>query len=176
MQYKFFSASMTREQIKAAYRELAKRWHPDLTHQDTTATMQAINAEYSAAMDAATRSEAPGKTESAYQWHAQNNDLVRQAIIDALKMFGPFHFVEIEICGAWLWIHGTARRGTSVANDAVLDLLKAAGYRFAPQKKLWYLALVPSKSRGSCSMDDIRAMYGSEFAAKPEQQPAQAIA
>lgn len=168
---------MTREQIKAAYRELAKKWHPDLSHADTTATMQAINAEYSAAMDAATRTEAPGKSESAYQWHAQNNDLVRQAIIDALRMFSPYQFVEIEICGAWLWIHGTARRGTSAQNDAVLDLLKANGYHYAPQKQLWYLALVRSKSRGSCSMDDIRAMYGSEFVAKPEQQqPAQAIA
>jgi hypothetical protein len=168
MIYKFFTAQMTREEIKAKYRELAKRWHPDLG--GDTATMQAINAEYAWAMDAATRTERPDANESTYQWHAANNETLRQKIEEAVRMFARFTAIEIEICGAWIWIHGTAKRGTSPENDAVIDLLKAHQYRFAAHKALWYYPVVPSKSHSSHSMEEIRSMYGSQFVKTGQQQ------
>ena len=38
--------------------------------------------------------------------------------------------LEIEICGSWIWVGGDTRPHK--------DVLKLAGYKWAPVKKLWH--------------------------------------
>ena len=166
--YRFFTPTMTRDEIKQAYRNLAKRYHPDMG--GDTATMQQLNAEYTAAMDTATRREMPGRSEASYTHQAATNETIRAKMEEALKVAQQFPFLEVEICGYWLWIHGTSKRGTSPENDAALDALRAAGYRFAHQKKLWYFATIPSRSRRESDMDEIRASHGSTFAQRADRR------
>jgi hypothetical protein len=155
--FAYFAGFKTRDEIKEEYRRLCRLHHPDLFANESpeiqaeqTRTMQAINTEYRAAMDAAVRAEKPGQSEASYAGSADVAERIRQAIEAVIR----FDQIEIEICGAWLWLHGETY--------AIKDHLKASGYRWGRQKRLWYFAGVASSSRTSHSMEEIRERYGSE--------------
>lgn len=78
-----------------------------------------------------------------------------KAIVDVLlKLEG----VEVELCGAWLWIDGNTYPHRSA--------LKAAGCRWSASKRKWYWRHEEDDcfwSRGTASMEEIRDKYGSEW-------------
>lgn len=159
----YFSECATAEQVKMRYRELCKRYHPDLGKPEETAertrAMQEINAAYALACATYRHEELKQKhaargwqapTEQDYADAAQVDERIREAIEKVIACAG----LEIEICGLWVWVGGETK-----ANK---ETLKDAGYKYAPQKLKWYFAGVPSaSSRGRFDMDDIRARYGS---------------
>ena len=61
--------------------------------------------------------------------------------------------LTIEICGSWIWVSGDTFPHRAV--------LKEAGYRWAPTKKMWSFGERKSYSRGGYDMDTIRAKHGS---------------
>ena len=71
--------------------------------------------------------------------------------------------LDIEICGAWVWLHGDTKPHK--------DTIKDAGFRWAPKKKLWYYrpADYKSKGRGKFSMDKIRETHGSQRVTQKER-------
>ena len=162
MSTQFFSPGMTRDQIKDEYRRLAKIHHPDLG--GNTATMQALNAAYTYAIDHATRDEMPGRSEASYTHQAATNETIRAKMEEAVRIMRQYPQLTIEVCGYWLWVHGTAK------GDPAIPALKAAGYRWAHNKALWYFATIPSGQHGKAwSMDHIRAEHGSEYVARQAQ-------
>lgn len=144
----FFRDCATAQEIKDLYRKLCRQHHPDLG--GDTATMQALNAAYDQACKQAQRTDRPGKSEGAYDYYSAGDTLVREAIEKVITLPG----ITIEICGWWVWLSGDTR--------AVKDQIKASGYRWAKQKSMWYFPGVPSRGKGTYSMDDIRQTYGSE--------------
>lgn len=153
----YFANFATRDEIKDEYRRLCREHHPDLfanespeVQAEQTRIMQAINAEYAIAMDKAVRAEKPGQSEASYAGSADLAERIRQAIEAVIR----FDNIEIEICGAWVWLHGET--------FPIKDHLKANGYRWGRQKRLWYFAGCASSSRSSHSMEEIRERYGSE--------------
>lgn len=170
MQY--FTTSLL-EEIKNEYRNLCKQFHPDLVQDIAekarrTPIMQAINAEYAILSAAARRNEEPARrkeqsrpepTETDYANMAGVDEYIRQAIEKVIR----FEFLSIEICGQWVWIGGTQKRGISAENDACLNILKETGYKWSGAKKLWYFAGVPAGwHKGQWDMNHIRAAYGSQ--------------
>jgi curved DNA-binding protein CbpA len=160
----YFASFKTRDEIKEEYRRLCRLHHPDLfatqgedIQAAQTRIMQEINAEFAIAMDAAVRAEKPGQSEASYAGSADLAERIRQAIEAVIRFDG----IEIEICGAWVWLHGETY--------PIKDALKEAGYRWGRQKRLWYFAGVSSSSRSSHSMDEIRDRYGSERVNRPSQ-------
>ena len=143
----YFPNHMTADDIKAEYRRLAMQYHPD--HGGDTATMQDINAQYSKAIDTATRNEKPGLSEDEYTDLANVNEAVRQAVAAIVNLPD----IEIEICGLWAWVGGNTY--------PVKDAIKAAGFKWASVKKMWYFAGVPARSHGKMDMNDIREAHGS---------------
>lgn len=144
----YFANCATSDEIKAEYHKLAKANHPDLG--GNTATMQTINTEYAFEINKAIRAEKPGKTEQEYTDLAEVNEVVRRAVEAIVNLPS----ITIEICGLWVWVSGNT--------IAVKGEIKAAGYRWASKKKMWYFAGVPASSFGKTDMDDIRSRYGSE--------------
>ena len=156
---------MPREAVRLLYRTLCKTFHPDMggTHEG----MVELNRQYDEAMDKATRQEMPNRSEASYTHQTETNRKIREAIEAMMR----FSFVEIEVTGWWVWVRGTKKRGTSVANDAALDALKAAGYRYASKKEAWYFAGIPvTHNRREHSMDEIRDAYGSDTVKKAQQE------
>jgi hypothetical protein len=103
---------------------LCRQHHPDLYANETeekqaeqTRIMQALNAEYAIAMDKAVRAEKPGQSEASYAGSADLAERIRQAIEAVIR----FDNIEIEICGAWVWLHGDTY--------PIKEHLKASGYQ-----------------------------------------------
>lgn len=137
------SDHVTPETVLAAYRRAAMKYHPDRNPAGDE-MMKAVNAAYESLKDYT------GDTEQDSSGAAYGDEL-NAALNVAVNCAG----LEIEVCGAWVWISGETR--------AHKDTLKGAGYRWAPQKKRWYFR--PSDwrsfSRGNMDMDEIRQRHGS---------------
>lgn len=69
--------------------------------------------------------------------------------------------LEIEICGSWIWVSGDTKPHK--------ETLKAAGYTWAPIKKMWSWKAAGYKRRfkGQWEMEKIRIVHGSN-AVKPQ--------
>lgn len=146
----YFANCRTLEELKAEYRRLAHKHHPDIG--GDTATMQEINRQYEATFNSMKHNT--GKTSvGADKYTETAAEFIR--IIDALvKLQG----ITVELCGAWLWISGNTK--------AVKEQLKAAGCRWSSKKKLWYWYPADMRvphARGKSSMQQIRDKYGSRI-------------
>jgi hypothetical protein len=137
------TGSYNQEIVKAAYRKACSIYHPDRNPAGLE-MMKMVNQAYEALKDL--EGESQGDSDSSTYGHDLNEAL------NAVISLG----LDIEICGAWIWLHGDTRPHK--------EILKAAGFMWAPIKKLWYFrpSDYKSKGRGKFSMDEIRAAHGSE--------------
>ena len=140
------SGKVTAEQVKAAYRKAAQRYHPDRNPAGTE-LMKLINTAFEELKDWSGNLDDEGAT----QYGAAYPEAVSDALNAIIGLFG----LEIEICGAWVWVYGNTKPHKTA--------LKEASFRWAPKKKRWYFRPEDwkSSSRGGVSMDDIRERYGS---------------
>ena len=157
----YFNSRMTADEIKAEYRNLAKRFHPDLnpaTRDECTKIMSEINAQYERAVKTAYREESGDK----YSRQTEDAMVNLASIISQIvTMVG----IEIEVCGSWIWIGGNS--------FPVKDELKGIGFKWSSSKKRWYYAEDLRKgAKGFYDMERIRAKHGSMHidSAKPKAQ------
>lgn len=135
------------EDIKKAYRKACSQYHPDRNPAGLE-MMKVINCAWQSLSDYVEG--------SVYFDSAQDDELnlseEMSAALNAIIHLG----LEIEICGTWIWVSGNTREHKEV--------LKAAGYRWAPKKCLWMWKPEgqKSKGRGKFSMDEIRLSHGSQ--------------
>ena len=128
--------------IKKAFRSLSKKFHPDINPAGNQMQI-ALNEAYAVLKD--------------FSGTLENKELnygedLNQALNSIIHCVG----LNIEICGAWVWVSGNSK--PFKAN------LKEAGFRWASKKKKWYFRPSDwkSKGRGKMSMDNIRLKYGSK--------------
>ena len=157
MESTWFKYCQSLEEAKTLYRKLARENHPDLG--GDTRTMQAINAEYARFQAEGARSSERTRQQAAHaegkktaaDYH--NLDDVIEALrvkIEAALNLG----LDVEVCGLWVWVSGDTRPHK--------EELKAAGFKWAPDKAMWFYPGVPSFNRQKRSMDEIRNMHGSQ--------------
>ena len=145
---KYFVDCKTIEQLKAEYKRLAKLHHPDCG--GDTQTMQEINAAYDLMFNRLNATAGhPDSTERPEDF---------RNIIDTLL---KLHGLTIEVCGRWIWVSGD----TYPHRDA----LKGLGFKWAANKKMWYLGELTHRNTRTMSMDHIRARYGSQIVTASEQ-------
>lgn len=146
---KYFTNINTLDELKAAYRRLSMKYHPD--RGGDTATMQEINAEHDELFERIKKQH----NASADEFHktTETPEEFREIIELLLKLEG----LTVELCGSWLWIGGDTRQHK--------ETLKAAGCRWSNNKKLWYWHHAEEGRkwrRGKATMSDIRMKYGSQ--------------
>jgi len=150
MQY--FTSNMNADEIKARYRDLAKRFHPDLnpnTRAECEEVMKQVNVQYETAVKLAYRNESGDKYSVS----------VEDAIVDLAPIISEIVVlpdIEIEVCGSWIWVGGLTL--------PVKNTLYHLGFKWSSAKRKWYHMGVASKGkkRGHYNMEQIRAKYGSE--------------
>ncbi len=143
--------------VKAAYHAAALKYHPDRNPAGAE-MMIIVNAAYEVLKDFA------GVVVAA----AQDGEFTYpEAVNAALNAIVALVGLNIEVCGAWVWVAGN----TYLHRAA----LKAAGFRYASKKQRWYFRPEgwKSASRGKFSMDDIRDKYGSS---EPNYTPSEQLA
>lgn len=152
---KYFNGITTAQELKAAYKKLAKQYHPDL-NPDGEKTMMQINDEYDYCVDhlselwnqtAKQAGRQPDKATTSQAMREYREIIARMITLDG---------INIELCGAWLWISGNTKPHK--------ETLKAIGCCWASKKLQWYWRpeeLKAVTSRKPLAMDQIRAKYGS---------------
>jgi hypothetical protein len=134
---------VTPEMIKTAYRRASSKYHPDKG--GSVEMMQAVNQAYESLKD--------------YQGAIDGgDDNYSDALNDAINAVINLKAIDIEICGAWVWVTGDTKPHAKALGK------NGAGFFFASKKKAWYFRPSDwkSSSRGNFSLDDIRANHGSQ--------------
>ncbi len=131
----------TLDMIKTAYRRASATYHPDRNPAGLE-MMKLINAAYQALSDYIPSTQKEETTDY--------GDKLNEAL-NAIIHLG----LTIEICGSWLWVSGDTRPHK--------EILKTAGFKWAPKKCMWNFRPEDYKSfnRGKWSIDEIRAAHGS---------------
>jgi len=152
MKIKWFEGVKTQEELKKRYRELAKKYHPDLPTGDTE-KMKEINNEYDYLKERLKNGQ-----------HKQQTAESMDAFRDAINTLVRIPDVEVEICGTWIWVGGNTK--------PYKDTLKNAGFWWSAKKRRWYWKPddSPRRKRGFYSMKQIREKYGSVILRENEQQ------
>ena len=152
MLHKYFTDCRTAEDVKATYKDLVKRLHPDNNPgNDTTALFQAMQAEYKEAFERLKTVHVNAEGEM----YEKATDETAEEYMDILDKLFKVPGIVIELCGSWLWITGNTKE--------CKDLLKELKFKWAGHKAAWYYHRDPWHKRGSSkmSLDDIRSKYGS---------------
>lgn len=151
---KYFQNCSTIEELKKEYRRLALINHPD--NGGNPETMKTINAEYETVFNRlkdihnkAAAEDTTGKKRKMNETAGEYMEVIQKII--------AFSGIVIELCGSWVWVSGNTYE--------YKDAFKAAGFRWASKKKMWYWRSEAdaTTSRGKMSMQDIRQKYGSEI-------------
>lgn len=145
---KYFEGLREEKDVKARYRELAKKHHPDLG--GDAEVMKIVTAQYEEVL--------AGCYQDAGKSITEIEELLKQDVEVArvLRKLLVLEDVKVEVCGLWIWISGNTRQ--------YKDQLKGWGCMWAPKKEMWYWRAAEHKKTGwrrNTSIDEIRAKYGS---------------
>jgi hypothetical protein len=152
----FFKNIKDLEDLKQQYKELCKKWHPDLNQIDTTEKMKRLNLEYSNALKTVKNSKGENLNENEIETNEELAEIVRQTII--------LEGLITEICGFWIWFTGDTKKHK--------ETLKRIKCKWASKKKAWYWKPFWSKSRGArgnTTLEEIRSRYGSNIVKNKSQ-------
>jgi len=148
---KYFKDCKTVEEAKALYKELVKKYHPDIAGTEFTAKMQEINAEFETAFEHLKRHRAED-TESAYY---SNTTETPQEFMNIINGLIHCDGLIIELVGRWIWLTGNTY--------AHRETIKKLGFRFSRQKVAWYWRKPEDQSknrRHDMTLDEIKDQYG----------------
>lgn len=128
------------EAIKKAYRKACSKYHPDKG--GSLKMMQAVNQAYEVLR------EFEGAVDAGSEGYAE-------ALNEAINKIINLQGINIEVCGAWIWVTGETKFHKAI--------LKEAGFWWAKKKVAWYFRPDDWKSagRGKWSLDRIRDQHGS---------------
>lgn len=147
------NGSASFDDIKAAYRRACSQYHPDRNPAGLE-MMKLINNAYQSLSD-----YVQGSVKDEPQFEAESLSDELNAALNAIIHLG----LTIEICGSWIWVSGDTRPHK--------EILKSAGYRWAPKKLMWsFCGGERTSSRGKFSMDDIRNRHGSVHVKEQERK------
>jgi len=133
----YFIDCHTVEAIKARYRELAFRWHPD-TGQGDTAIMSEINNQYHKSL-----ARANGQTSDDGKHTYNYKQDIEQALIDKIGQILALRRSDIDVAliGTWLWITGNTRE--------CREDLKKLGMKWHTNRQAWYFHVEKWQGRRS---------------------------
>lgn len=156
---KYFASCTCVEDLKAEYKRLALKHHPDCG--GDTATMQEINAAYEKAFSRLKdiHRAASGETYKA----AEPTQETASAFMDIINQIIGLRGITIELIGRWIWVTGDTRPHK--------DTLKAAGFNWCKNKVAWTWHLPEDRktTKRRYDMAEIRDMFGSQTFATQER-------
>ena len=150
--FKYFKDCKTIEDVKATYKALAKKYHPDIAGAEFTATMQEINSEFEKAFDKYKNihESAEGNT---YETE-QNSTETPAEFMEIINKLINCNGLNIELIGRWIWVNGNTY--------PYKDIIKQLGFKWASNKKSWYwhAAEDSTYNRKKMSLEQIKEKYG----------------
>lgn len=146
---KYFK-SICKAGLVKEFKKLAKALHPD--NGGDAEAFKEMNAEFEKLLH--TLPDESPTQENTEQAQKKAQDIPAE-MAELIRRVAGFDGVELEICGSWLWASGCTYPFRSE--------LKAAGFRFSSNKKMWYWHDGEYHRHGkkNLDMDEIRDRHGS---------------
>lgn len=145
----FFDLSKIKnlDDLKKEYRRLSLKLHPD-REGGSQETFVLMNDEYNNLMNSWMKQQ--NFTAAEIKNEVEIDEIYKQLVISLME----FEDIKIEIIGSWIWVSGNTY--------FIKDILKANKFMFAPQKKMWYMNVLGTKTKKGSEMDidKIRNKYG----------------
>lgn len=156
----FFDDVRDLVELRRRYFELVKNYHPDRNQDKNekelkrlTELMQEINGEYEKLAKKLPKERGVDFENEEDRENEFNISEIYKDIINAVQ---SYDLIKIELIGSWVWVSGNTY--------PIRKELKAAGFLFAPVKKMWYWRPGDQKfypGYESENIDKIRNKYGS---------------
>lgn len=148
---KYFTNCKTLEQLKAEYKKLALKNHPDCGGNEET--MKAINKEYDEVFP---RLKNVHTNKDGEQYEKENNETAEE-FKDLITALMRMQGVIAEVIGSFIWVSGDTKPHK--------DELKKLGFKWHSKKFCWYKSPEGYRRSGKkqYSMDEIKEMYGVQF-------------
>jgi hypothetical protein len=148
----YFQGLNTVEEIKAHYKNLARKNHPDLG--GDLEVMKEINNQYERALKGCHGQESKdseGRTHT-YKYNAETEQAIINKISELIAL--NLETVEISLIGVYLWITGDTKPSK--------DKLKGAGCYWHSKRGCWYWkpAEVRSYGQSKGDLDELARKYG----------------
>lgn len=155
---KYFTECRTIEDVKAAFKELAKKLHPD--NGGNEAEFKAMMQEYETAFNRYKNIHTAQDGTTYEKETTETPEGFAEIISKVIWMDG----VKVEIIGSWIWLTGNTMH--------YKDEIKSAGFWWSKSKKAWYYPgeTTHRKRRGNYSMDGLRMKWGSMEVEKEEKR------
>lgn len=109
--------------LREQYRELAKKFHPDLNPDIDENIMKEVNNEYEQLLSNI-------KTASGNNYSINWETAWQDKFIETLKLFASINNVVVEMIGNWIWISGETK--------PIKESIKNIGFKFSAKKLAWY--------------------------------------
>lgn len=149
----YFKGIKTLKELKATYKDLCKKYHPDINVYMNDSFIKEINFQYEKMLSQVTKYNNYTKENE----EMSLNDIevekeIKDIILKTLNLKG----LDVELCGNWIWFTGETRTHK--------DILKGLGCYFAAKKKAWYWRPADYKRKGkkTLSLNEIRETHGSK--------------
>ena len=140
---KYFRGIETIEELKKAYKELAKKLHPDLG--GNKEKFQEMNNEYDLLFKSL-------KNKANKKSNIKDNDKFKDIINDLIK----YNELTIEIIGSWLWVSGNTY--------PLKDIIKNLGLLWSKGRKKWYYTADTIDNKNTHykkkTYDELKQTYG----------------
>lgn len=150
--FKYFNNCKSIEDVKATYKSLAKKYHPDIAGAESTATMQEINSEFEKAFEKYKNihESAEGNT---YETEQQTTETPAE-FMEIINKLINCEGLNIELVGRWIWLSGNSY--------PYKDIIKSLGFKWANTKKAWYWHSEQdgTANRKRMSLEQIKEKYG----------------
>jgi hypothetical protein len=145
----FKSTCSNVEQVKKLYKDLAKKYHPDINKELGQEPFKELSNAYIEILKMLDGSQrADGKT---YKYSDVEEELVKKAY-DIYRVCNPE--VSVYIVGLWLWVEGKSY--------PFRTQLKELGLKWSASRSMWYYGLVSSNGYHKGSFSAIAEKYGLE--------------
>lgn len=152
---KYLNNCKTLDELKKEYRALTKKLHPDCG--GSNEEMKILNEEYKALFEILKKAHNKAADEN------HQTTETPEEFIEIIEKLMKLDGLEIELCGAWLWIGGNTYLHKSE--------LRAAGCMWSKNKMRWYWRHAEEGRKhykGKKTMEEIRFKYGSQlFTSEP---------
>lgn len=143
-----FNKIETLEELKKEYRRFCLENHPDKGGDEEMFKLG--KNKYEERKEALQKGLTDEEKKKIYEY----NEEYEKAISMVIGIEG----IKLELIGSWVWASGNTYPHKKA--------FKEAGFNWSGQKKLWYFRdkdhKFKRKGKGSTSMEDIRAKYGSQ--------------